>query len=63
MEKTLKKALDARVNFLIDKISDLYSQLGDEEKSEHLMDLLFIYKEELNSIREIIKICEQRGRY
>lgn len=63
MEKTLKKALDARVNFLIDKIADLYSQLGDEEKSEYLMDLIFIYKEELNSIREIIKICEQRGRY
>ena len=63
MEKTLKKALDARLNYLIDKISDLYSQLGDEEKSEHLMDLLFIYKEELNSIREIIKICEQRGRF
>lgn len=63
MEKTLKKALDQRRDFLIDKISDIYSSIGDEEKSENLMDMLFIYKDELNSIREIIKICEERGRY
>lgn len=62
---TLKKALRERQNILLDRLSNLYDKIpnDDPEKSENIMDLLIHTKDELNSIREIIKICEERGRY
>lgn len=64
MAKTLKKYIDERCDILYDRIDNLYVKLiGVQEHDEHIMDMIFLLKDELNSLKEIKSICENRGRY
>ena len=62
--KTLKKYIDERCDILYDRIDNLYVKLnGIQEHDENIMDMIFLIKDELNSLKEIKSICETRGRY
>lgn len=49
---------------LYDRINDNYLKLnGTQEHDESIMDIIFLLKDEILSLKEIKSICETRGRY